>query len=508
MANLLLVSVAAGDTRVALSEDGRLAEFFLEHHSQADPTGNIYKGRVVKVLPGMAAAFVEIGLERPAYLFVDEVGEQGDELYSFWLKQAGEEGPPPDTPPRRALPAAIEELLREGQDILVQVTRPPQGDKGARLTAHVTLPGHYLVLSPTLPHLGVSRRIPHEDERERLRGLLSDLRPDNMGLIARTAAQGQPREKLLTEQEELLQLWREIRRKSRGAPPPALLHRELGAAFRVMRDLFTPEVDRVVTDHPAAYERLLQYVTGLNPLWAYKVELYQDPEPLFSHFALEIDLARMLSPLVWLKSGGYLWFETTEALTAIDVNTGRFVGRHHLEDTLLKTDLEAARETARQLRLRNLGGIIVIDFIDLAAAAHRDQVYQELLESLKRDRAKTTVMPMSPLGLVEMTRQRLRESLAQTVTEPCRHCDGRGFVLTPLTLAHELLRQLAAEAREFPGSLISVQAHPEVLAALHQEAASLKDHWAQSWQVQIELTPNPSFPREHYEITREWPTGG
>ncbi len=501
MASLLLISVLECDTRVALLEDGRLAEFYVEGPGHQDICGNIYKGRVVNVLPGVAAAFVDFGLERPGYLFVEEVAGPWEEFFDLWLKgELPETGKPPF---RRPPPAPIEDLLHEGQELLVQVLRPPWGHKGARLTTHLSLAGHYLVYVPTLPHLGVSRRIPEEAERARLRTLLEGLKPREGGLIARTASQGQSQETLARERDFLLALGQQIQRKKESAAPAALLHQELEVTRRVVRDLFSPEVDRLIVDEEHAYRQILEYLEALAPELKYRLELYEGPEPLLAHFGVEVDWARLLAPRVWLKSGGYLLIDATQALTAIDVNTGRFVGRHDPEETLLQTNLEAAREVARQLRLRNIGGLIVIDFIDLEKEAHREQVHQTLLEALRRDRAKTTVLPMSALGLVEMTRQRLRDSLAQSVTEPCPGCGGQGAVLTSLTLAHDLLRQLAAEAREFPGGRLTVKAHPEIIQTLTREGQPLLTRLKEQYQVTIDLSEQPHTPRESFEIVRE-----
>lgn len=501
MPNLLLISVAPCDTRLALVEDGRLAEFCLQTRPHQGPTGNIYKGRVVKLLPGMAAAFVDVGLERPAYLVAEDVKAEEDEFFGLWLKDEPHEAPEP----KRPSPVPINDILHEGQEVLVQVLRGPTATKGARLTTHVSLAGHYLVYMPTLPHLGISRRIGDEAERQRLKALLDDLNPPEGGLIARTASRGQGREKLARERDALLELWQKIRRRKETASAPALIHQELETARRALREWFSPEIDRVVVDDPATYEQLRDYLDSLGSWDKYRLELYAETEPLFSHFGVEIDWQRLLAPRVWLKSGGYLLFDTTEALTAVDVNTGRFVGKNHLEETLLKTNLEAAQEIARQLRLRNIGGLIVIDFIDLARADHRDQVYQVLWQELSRDRAKTTALPMSPLGLVEMTRQRLRDSLAQTISEPCPCCAGRGEVLAPVTLACDILRLLWAEAREFPGCRLTLAAHPEITATLKQEGKELLIRLAAEHQVQVTLTDQPLFPRDHFEITHELP---
>lgn len=501
MANLLLLSVSPWDARAALVEQGRLAELYVERRNHPDPTANIYKGRVVKVLPGMDAAFVDIGLERPAYLYVDEISEQWDTFFSFWLEAEGAEAP-------RALaangPAPIEDLLQEGQEIMVQICRPPMSGKGPRLTTHITLPGHFLVYAPTLTHLGVSRRITDQTERQRLHAMLENLKPRDGGLIARTAALKQSEEVLRRERDRLVNLWQAILRRRETAPSPSLLYVELDFPRRMVRELWGPDVDRLVIDEVQTYEQVLEYVSGLDPRLQNRVELYSGPEPLFSHFGLETDWRRLLNPKVWLKSGGYLLISATEALTAIDVNTGRFIGRRHLEDTILRTNLEAAQEIARQIRLRNIGGLIVIDFIDMKKATHRESVYRVLLEALKPDRAKTTALPISSLGLVEMTRERLRESLADMVSRPCRGCDGKGFQLSPQVIAHDILRLLAWEAREFPGCHFTVQAHPEVGALVASEGREAWNRLAQEWHCDLKIIEEPGFSSEKYEIIREW----
>jgi ribonuclease G len=499
MGNLLLITVSPWDRRAALLENGRLAELYLERRHQPDPTANIYRGRVVKVLPGMDAAFVDIGRERPAYLFVDEVAEQWDSFFNFWLEEESPEAPKvsPAGPP-----APIEDLLREGQDLLVQICRPPLGGKGARLTTHITLPGYYLVYAPTLTHVGVSRRIVDQAERERLLGVLKSLKPTDGGLIARTVSLGQGEAALRRELDALVSLWNTIKKRETG-PTPFLLHPDLDFPQRLVRELCGPEVDRLIIDDFPTYEQVAAYASSLNASLKNRVEFYTGAEPLFAAFGLDTDWRRLLDPKVWLKSGGYLHFGATEALTAVDVNTGRFIGRRHLEDTILKTNLEAAEEIARQLRLRNLGGLIVIDFIDMKKAAHRDAVHRALLEALKTDRAKTSVLPISSLGLVEMTRERLREPLAALVTEPCRCCDGMGFQLSPLVIAHDILRQLAAEVREFPGCRVTVSASPEVTAQVAAAGEPDLNRLAQEHHCDLKLVEEPDFPRERYEITRE-----
>jgi ribonuclease G len=497
MSSQLIISVSPWDVRAALVEDGRLAELYVERPTQQDPTGNIYQGRVQRVLPGMAAAFVDVGLTKPGYLFAQEAAPFLDFVPEFWLQGETEERlSPPPTPP-------IADLVSEGQDLLVQVWRPPLRNKGARLTTHITLPGRYLVYLPTHPHLAVSRRLTPENERQRLLQLLMDLKPREGGLIARTASAGQNLEALAAEKDALVALWNQIRQKRKKASAPALLYQELPVIRRLVRDLISPEVTRVMVDDPAAAEEIREYLKLGQVDRAPVVDLYQGPEPIFSKLSVEEDWRRLLAPQVWLKSGGYLVIDPTEALTAIDVNSGKFIRGRDLAETILTTNLEAGREIARQVRLRNLSGIIVIDFIDMETPAHRELVRQTLQESLKRDRARTTVYPISPLGLVEMTRQRLRDSLATMVTEPCPACQGQGAVLSSLVVAHDLLRQLAWEAREFSGCRLTVQARPEVIALVMTEGEDFLKGLKGKGKIRITFTEAPFLPRDKFDIIRE-----
>ncbi|MFW6113038.1 MAG: Rne/Rng family ribonuclease [Thermodesulfobacteriota bacterium] len=503
MTSQLIISVSAWDVRAALVEDGRLAELHVERAQAREPTGNIYLGRVRRVLPGMAAAFVDLGLDKPGYLFVQEAASSLHELTESWLREAREEEDLPLQPPVKLPTPPIEDILTEGQDLLVQVSRPPLGNKGARLTTHISLPGRYLVYLPTVSHLAVSRRLAPESERQRLKGLLADLRPEEGGLIARTASAGQSPETLAAERDTLLALWKTIGQKQHTASPPALIYRELPTIRRLVRDLVSPEVTRLVVDDAGAYEKIVHYLklerADQNPL----VELYREAESLFAAFHVEEDWQRLLAPQVWLKSGGYLVIDTTEALTAIDVNTGRFTQGRDLEDTILTTNLEAAREAARQIRLRNLSGLIVVDFIDMENPDHRALLHQTLQEALQPDRSRTTVYPVSPLGLVEMTRQRLRDSLPQAVTQTCSCCRGRGAVLSPRVVAHDILRQLDLESREFPGCRLTVTAHPEVIALVKEEGQAFLRELRAGQQPLIFFTEDPQAPEARFEVTRE-----
>lgn len=502
MTSQLIISVSRWDVRAALVEDGRLAELHVERSQGREPTGNIYKGRVQRVLPGMAAAFVDLGLDRPGYLFVQEAASSLQELTESWLREAQDEDLPLQTSLHLPMPP-IEDLLTEGQELLVQVSRPPLGNKGARLTTHISLPGRYLVYLPTVSHLAVSRRLAPESERQRLKRLLADLKPEEGGLIARTASAGQPPETLAAERDTLVARWKQIRQKQQAVSSPALVFQELPTVRRLIRDLVSPKVTRLVVDETGAYEKIKEYLNLERAAQAPLVELYRGPESIFAAFHLEEDWRRLLAPQVWLKSGGHLIIDTTEALTAIDVNTGRFIQGRDLEETILTTNLEAAREAARQIRLRNLSGLIVVDFIDLENPAHRVLVCQTFEEALQNDRARTTVYPMSPLGLVEMTRQRLRDSLTQAITQTCSCCRGRGAVLSPLVVAHDILRQLSLESREFPGCRLTVTAHPEVVALVHAEGEDFFQELKAGPHILIHLTEDSNMSGARFEISRE-----
>ncbi|MFH2125674.1 MAG: Rne/Rng family ribonuclease, partial [Pseudomonadota bacterium] len=424
MATTLLINARSYETRVALVDNRQCLEVYVERHREGSMAGNIYLGRVARVLPGMQAAFVDIGLAKAAFLYVGDVADEPalDDL----LPQEATG----DAAQRQGL-QRIEELLREGQEVMVQVAKEPLGNKGARLTTHITLPGRNLVFMPTIDHVGISRRIEDEEERARLRNLLEEMRPPGKGFIARTVSEGFGPDKLEAEIEFLCSLWDSINQRRQRAGTPEILHQDLSVSLRAVRDLFTRDVDRLVIDCPAEYQEVVDFVSEFMPRLMDSVELYTDKEPIFDAYGVEAELNRALERKIWLKSGGYVVIEKTEALTSIDVNTGRYVGGYNLEETILKTNLEAVKEIAYQIRLRDVGGLIVIDFIDMEREGNRSRVVEALKEALAVDRSKTNVLGMSALGLVEMTRKRIRESLAETLKEPCYYCRGRGLIKNP-----------------------------------------------------------------------------
>jgi len=456
----ILVNVELGETRVAVLEDGQLVEIYYERPSGQRTVGSIYKGKVENVLPGMQAAFVDIGLEKNAFLYVTDalpaknVDEEGDDEVKVHHRD-------------RNGKLSIEDILKPGQEIMVQIVKEAIGTKGARVTTHCTLPGRFLVLMPTVDYVGVSRRIDSDRERDRLRRIAEKIRPPKVGLIVRTVAEGKSEKELSQDAKFLMRLWEKIQNRYRSNPAPHLLHKDMGLIHRIIRDTFTEEVDRFVIDSRQEYDRVLELVSDLAPSLKKRVELFYSSErTIFDLYNLEPEIEKSIRRRVWLKSGGYLVIDHTEALTSIDVNTGKYVGSTDLADTVFRTNLEAAREIARQLRLRDIGGIIIADFIDMDSESHRRKVLQTLEEHLKRDRTKTYVLGITQLGLVEITRKKAKQSLADALQKPCPYCDGRGRVLSEESVSAKLRREIKAMMRRSDEEAILVEVHPGVAALL------------------------------------------
>lgn len=508
MPSELLINARPHETRVALVENGVVVELHIERKTGQELMGNIYRGRVVRVLPGMQASFVDIALDRSAFLYVSDVHKDFEELEQLMLQnslaedtlfhQEGEESKPS---PISGIPFNIEDLLHEGQDIMVQVAKEPIGTKGARLTSHVSLPGRHLVLMPTVNHIGVSRRIEDPGERERLRTTIQDIRPNSYGFIARTVSEGAERSKLKSEMDFLLKLWTNIQEKMSRSSGPELLHRDLTISLRSVRDLFTREVDRLIIDSEEEYNKIMAFIDTFAPRLKYSAELYDGTDPLFDAYGIEMEISRGLDKKIWLKSGGYIVIELTEALTSIDVNTGSYVGKRNLEETILKTNLEAVKEIAYQLRLRNIGGLLVIDFIDMEKKANRDRVHLALKESLSKDKAKTHVLRMSELGLIEMTRKRTRENLNRLLTEPCHYCEGRGNLKSKKTICFEIFRDLEREtSTNNDGGNIYVEVEPEIASMLKEEEQESIIDLEKRINRRIIILAREGFHLEQYEL--------
>jgi ribonuclease G len=509
MPNSLLVINADGpETRVALVENGLLGELYIERKQERGIAGNVYKGRVERVLPGMQAAFVNIGLEKSAYLHVSDVRGTPDDLRRLFSGEGGRDGhnrrggddDDDESVPTPAGGARIEELLKEGQEIVVQVTKEPISTKGARTTRYISLPGRHLVFMPTVDHIGISRRISSDKERRRLREIVESMRPAGSGFIVRTVAEGVSEKDLRADMDFLIKLWNEVVRRTESGRCPALIYNDLDLLLRTVRDLFTSDVEKLIIDSRTEYDRIKKFIAAFMPDFTGQIELYDGSEPIFDGFGIEIEIDRALERKVWLKSGGYLIVDEMEALTAVDVNTGRFVGKKSLEDTITQTNLEASREVAEQLRIRSIGGMIVVDFIDMDRPSNRDKVMRAFNDFLRKDRAKAAVTRISELGLVEMTRKRTRESLLHHLTEPCQHCEGKGYTKSRRTIAYELLRDLRRTGNLIAGDTVLVELHPEVAQVLSSSDRVYLEELEKRLQKRIMLKGRGAFHVEDYEI--------
>lgn len=506
MTSELIINTTPWETRLALLENGTVAEFHIERHAEKGYVGNIYKGKVVRVLPGMQAAFLDIGLCRTAFIYVTDVYDHLSEFeamlgHADCAEDAPEQGGNEDDRINYiSTPFRIEDLLYEGQEILVQVIKEPIGTKGARVTSHISIPGRHLVLMPTIDQVGVSRRIEDENERQRLKEMVDSIRPKGYGFIARTACEGLMSKDIEAEMDFLLHLWDNIQKKTASAPIPSLVYEDLDITLRAIRDLFTGDVERLVVDSNVAYERILNFVEAFAPHLRPKIELYTQSMPIFDAFGIEVDLSRAFNKKVWLKSGGYIIIEGTEALTAIDVNTGKFVGKRHLEDTILKTNLEAAKEIAYQLRLRNIGGLIIIDFIDMENPTSREEVFKILKEALKKDKSKVNILRMSELGLIQMTRKRNREGLHGILCEPCFYCEGTGYLKSKRTICYEIFRLIQRGTRYSKENKIEIAVHPVISEMLLKEESQHITSLERSTGYAIRVVSRPEFHIEQYEI--------
>ncbi len=500
MANGLLVVNADGpETRVALVESGLLAELYIERKRERGIAGNVYKGRVERVLPGMQAAFLNIGLEKSAYIHVSDVRGTPDDLKRLVTGDSRNDDQE-DEPNAGANGARIEDLLKEGQEIVVQVTKEPISTKGARTTRYISLPGRHLVFMPTVDHIGISRRISSDKERRRLRDIVEQMRPPGSGFIVRTVAEGVPEKDLRADMAFLIKMWNEVVTKIGNARCPSLIYNDLDLLLRTVRDLFTADVEKLIIDTRTEYDRIKKFISTFMPDFIGLIELYDGPDPIFDGYGIEIEIDRALERKVWLKSGGYLIVDEMEALTAVDVNTGRFVGKKSLEDTITQTNLEAAREVAEQLRIRSIGGMIVVDFIDMDRASNRDKVMRSFNDFLKRDRNKATVTRISELGLVEMTRKRTRESLLHNLTEPCANCEGKGYTKSRRTIAYELMRELRRLGGLIEGDTVIAEVHPDVAQSLATADRPFLDDMEKRLQKRIIVKARGSFHVEDFEI--------
>jgi ribonuclease G len=481
----ILINFTPMETRVAIIENGMPQEIYVERTSKRGIVGNIYKGKVVRVLPGMQAAFVEIGLEKAAFIHVDEVICTDSSI---------------DDKNKNS----ISYLLREGQSLIVQVTKDPLGTKGARLTTHISIPSRYLVYMHNSSHVGVSQRIEDPVERERLRNsLITTLEEDDIesgGYILRTVAEGASEIELKSDILFLKRLWKSIEKKIKGAPVPSVIYEDMPLNMRALRDMAHTGIERIRIDSRETYNKAEDFTRALVPELIDRLEYYPGERPIFDLYNVEEEMQRALGRKIDLKSGGYLIIDQTEALTTVDVNTGGFVGHRNLEETIFKTNLEAATSIGRQLRLRNLGGIIIIDFIDMESQDHQRQVLRALERVLEKDHAKCKVMGVSQLGLVEMTRKRTRESLEHILCEPCSQCESRGYIKTPETLCYEIFREILRQHRAYDTDSYLVLASSEVVEYVTDEAS---DHLAELEtfiKKTIQFSEDIHYGPEHFDV--------
>ncbi len=531
MAKRIVVNAGLTETRVAVQEANLLTELYVERSRHRSIVGSVYKGVVTNVLPGMQAAFVDIGLTKDAFLyagdFTADLGDPGDRglgdrgLGDRGLGDRGAWGAPgapqfqmadddadaePDADvdveelPRREVALPIEDMLRKGQEVLVQVSKEPLGTKGARVTSFISLPGRYLVYMPQSRHIGVSRRIRDEGERDRLRAVVRELAPATGGFIVRTNAEGKGEDEFRTDVEFLRRLWGQVNARSAQAPAPSVLHEEGDLTFRVVRDLLSPEVDEFVVDSREVYDKCRAYVGTLVPALAERVRLWDEPTPIFEALGIEKEIEKALRRRVWLKSGGYIVIDHTEALVSIDVNTGKYVGKRDFEQTVLKINMEAVGEVVRQIRLRDLGGIIIIDFIDMEREEPRQQVYKALRRALAEDKARTNVLEISELGLVEMTRKRVRQDLRSLFAVQCPTCKGGGTVKSDVTLAAEIFRKLRSLAAEGGTQDLLVRAHPDLVRFFETEGREPLDRLQALLGRKVLVQSAGAVHREEYEV--------
>ena len=513
----LVVNAAPHETRVALLENGTIVEVFIEREDETSIAGNIYKGRVQRVLPGMQAAFVDIGFDQAAFIYVDDVldtashkmyqkFEQDNDVEADTQSDDGDIETTGMTENHTSWKASlssecsIEELLTEGQEILVQVAKSSIGTKGPRVTTHISLAGRYLVLMPTVDHIGISKRIENDTERTRLKEFLVSIRKNKFGYIFRTQAQGIDEDAIKKEMDFLIKTWEAILAKSKTASATALVYKDLTVTFRAVRDLLANEADKLIIDSKEEYENVQNFLKTLMPDVNLSVELYQGRESVFDAYNIEGDVARALKKKVWLKSGGYIVIEQTEALVAIDVNTGRYVGKHNFDETILKTNLEAVKEIAYQVRLRNIGGIIIIDFIDMKKEQHKEKVMARMNEAMKNDKSQTNVLPLTELGLVQMTRKRTRRNLTRTLCKPCFYCNGDGHLMSGKSICHKIYRDLVGEVGDIMGNRFTVKVHPEIAQLLHGREKHLISSLEKQFSKPIATYPEPHYHMEEYHI--------
>lgn len=505
MTTEILINSRRYEVRIALVENGNLTEFHLQRPTEKGLMGNIYLGRVVRVLPGMQAAFVDIGLERTGFLYVDDIYVPPSQRRQLTAGLNGSGGDTVAIPGEQLEKPSvhglkIEDLISEGQEVMAQISKDPIGTKGARLTCQITLPGRNLVFIPQTDHIGISRKIEDEDTRGSLRAMIEELRPDEVGFIVRTVAERAPKDDIQADMEFLMLLWDEIRGRASSAKIPSLIYEDLDITLRSVRDLFTSDVDYLIIDDEKSYDSLMKFVNTFTPKLKNKISLYRGELPLFEAYGIDVEISKALEKKVWLRSGGYIIIENTEALTVIDVNTGRFVGKNDLNETIFKTNMEAAKEIAYQLRLRDIGGIIIIDFIDMDDELHREELFNTFKEAVKKDKSRVNILKLSEFGLVQMTRKRHSENLNQLMCEPCYYCAGEGVLKSRRTICYEIFRKISRNSDRADGSAVTVRVNPRIGDMLLKEEELTVNQLEKDIRKRLIIAPAKDLHIEKYEI--------
>lgn len=488
----IIINLSEFETRIAILENSKLMELWVERPEKERMVGDIYKGIVKAVLPGMQAAFLEIGLEKSAFLHISDITElyEADFLEEEELSQRK----------KRKSPKNIKELLKKGQEVLVQVMKEPMGTKGSKVTSQLSLAGRYLVLVPGEEHIGVSRKITEREEKKRLKKLVFELKPEGFGAIIRTAAERKERKEFKNDIRLLLKLWKKIRKEAEKKKAPSLVHKDMGMIASVIRDQLSAEVNQVMIDSKREYKKIRSYLRVIAPNLRQKIMLYDKDIPIFDFYNIESQIEKMLDRKVWLKKGSYIVIDQTEALVTIDVNTGRFVGRSNQHSTILRTNLEAAREIARQIRLRDIGGLIIVDFIDMSSSEDRRKVFEEFKASFRNDRSKHSILPISDFGLIEMTRERIRPSLLYTFSEPCPVCDGIGRVLSKETLASKIERWFKRAKVHSVDKKFKLIVNPEVYRILTQGKVSRIKKLCKMLRIEIDAAEDESLSTDEFRV--------
>lgn len=510
MTTELIINKDDYETRVALLENGRLSEVFIERQTDSPKHGSIYKGKVMQILPGIQASFIDIGWEKSAFLYAGDFYEIDAADYDFF-EPGGEELPINNdetnvAPPKhkrgrkKKNPLNIDQLLKKNQEILVQIDKEPVKTKGARITSHISLPGRFLVYMPTSSSIGISRKIKSDGEKKRLKNIVLKYKKEGTGFIIRTAAENASEIDIERDIKFLTGLWNDIYKSQLKAKAPKLIFQDMGISLRTLRDLLNKTINKIIVDSKEEHKKIVEFLAIQSPEYTNIVKLYADELPIFKHFNIDKEISKALNKKAWLKSGGYIVIDHTEALTAVDVNTGKYVGKKNFEDTILKTNLEAAKEIAYQLRLRNIGGIIVIDFIDMITEKNKEKVYRTLEDALKRDRVKTTINRITELGLVEMTRKRTGNSLFGTFLGQCPMCEGLGVIKSPQTICYEIFRGISLHAKKTRSKKIIVTVHSYIMKKLYEYDKEL-EQLEKEINKTVVIQMQDSFYPEYFEIS-------